>query len=172
VSRTDNRTLTRPKVSKAALHADRIPGQVLAPARPQGNSVRADYHAHPEAIPFGFVQAAAGKGIRARDGPHSLRQGKGYGRTQRRRQPFRHTRNIHSERPVERGFLASLGKALPVLSQGDPFRCRSPGVPGRPGMVPGDASCYCSPPARWRRSLVFASRAWFSSARSWSIRRL
>jgi hypothetical protein len=31
---------------------------------------------------------------------------------------------------------------------------------------------YCSPPVRGRRSLVLASRAWVSSARSWSIWRL
>jgi hypothetical protein len=50
LSRTENCTLTRPKVSTAALHANRIPGQVLALPGPQRHPAPGDEDLSPVSL--------------------------------------------------------------------------------------------------------------------------
>ncbi len=86
LSRTDDCTLTRPTVRTAALHADRIPCQVLALPGPQRHPIPGDEDLRPETIPLGFIEAATRQRVGGRDPRYRLSQGQGHRRAQSSRE--------------------------------------------------------------------------------------
>lgn len=73
LSRTDNHTLIRPKVSTAGLHANRIPRQIFALPGNQQHPFCTYQGTFPEAIPFGLKHQITRKGTRGRDCFHGFR---------------------------------------------------------------------------------------------------